>query len=118
MEPQVLQWGPKVPQSAKKTQKGHTKCHSGPKLCCKVAKQKTSTHRHKQPTNQRNKEGHKETNNQTNTHTHKQTSKQTNKLTNKLTNKHTNKHPNNKTTSFALQTQTQTPAARCSPKAT
>ena len=45
--------------------------------------------------------------------------KQTNKQkTNKQTNKHTNKHPNNKTTSFALQTQTQTPAAGCSPKAT
>ena len=44
-----------------------------------------------QPTNQNNKEGHKETNNRTNTHTHK---------------------------SFELQTQTQTPAAGCSPKAT
>ena len=39
-----------------------------------------------------------------------------NKQTNKHT--HTNKHPNNKTTSFALQTQTRTPAAGCSPKAT
>ena len=27
MEPQVSQWGPKVPESAKKTQKGPSKCY-------------------------------------------------------------------------------------------
>ena len=27
MEPQVSQWGPKVPESAKKTQKGPPKCY-------------------------------------------------------------------------------------------
>ena len=38
MEPQVSQWCPKVPESAKLTQKGPPKCYWGTKLCCKVAK--------------------------------------------------------------------------------
>ena len=80
MEPQVLQWGPKVPQSAKK-HKEVPEVLLGHEIVLQGGKKQTSTHRHKQPTNQRNKERHKETNNQTNTQTNKRTNTQTNTLT-------------------------------------
>ena len=87
------------------------------KMCRKVLKTHThththtSTHRHQQPTNQPKKQ--RET----------RIGKQANKQTNTPKTIYTNKYRNNKTTrllesSFELQTQTQTPAAGCSPKAT
>ena len=75
----------------------------------------------------KNTQAHIDTNNQptkeTKGDTNRQTSKQTNKRTNTPIDIYTNKNRNNKTTrplesSFELQTQTQTPAAGCSPKAT
>ena len=80
--------------------------------------------RHKNvPQGAKKTEAHIDTNNQptkeTKRHTNQQTTKQTHKQRNKHTHTHTHKQtPNNKTTSFELQTQTQTSAAGCSPKAT
>ena len=75
----------------KKTCETHPNCNKDIRRCPKVKRKIPYRHRQpsKKPTNQRNKEKHKETINRTNTHK-----------------------------SFELQTQTQTPAAGCSPKAT
>ena len=83
----------KVPTNAKHTQKTHPNSKKNTPEGAPRSQTKKKNHMttNSQPTNQRKKEGHKETNNRTNTHTHK---------------------------SFELQTQTQTPAAGCSPKAT
>ena len=84
MEPQVLQWGPKVPPKAKKnTQKGPTKCYSGPKLC-KVTKNKQA---HIDTNSQPTKETKRDTYKQTTKQTHKQTNEQTNTQANTLTKK-------------------------------
>ena len=89
LEPQGPQKCKTHIKNSPKLQKEHTR------RCAKVPNKEEKPYTHNQPTNQptnqNNKEGHKETNNRTNTHTHK---------------------------SFELQTQTQTPAAGCSPKAT
>ena len=89
MEPQGLQKCKTHIKNSPKLQRKHTRRY--PKVPNKEENPYTHKQPTNQPTNQRNKEGHKETNNRTNTHTHK---------------------------SFELQTQTQTPAAGCSPKAT
>ena len=126
--PRIQKWSPKVPPSNKKhdkclprVSKWRPKCYNGLLRSLKVQKKHTKRSpemllRHeivlqscKKPTR------HIDTNKQTTKQTQ---NKQTNKQTSKQTHTHTNKHPNNKTTSFALQTQTQTPAAGCSPKAT
>ena len=107
VEPQVLQWSPRAPQSARKTQKGFptvlTKHENVPQVP-KNTKEHID-HTPKQPTNQGNKErresANRETNEQTPTHIY----------TNTFTTRPLE-------SSYKLQTQTQTPAAGCSPKAT
>ena len=84
----------KVPTNAKQTQKTHPnskKTHT--RRCTKEPNKEEKSHDHKQPTRQPKKERGTQRNKQSNKHTH------------------THK-------SFELQTQTQTPAAGCSPKAT
>ena len=75
----------------------------------------------------KNTQAHKDTNNQPTNQPKKQREtrigKQANKRTNTPIDIYTNKNRNKKTTralesNFELQTQTQTPAAGCSPKAT
>ena len=101
--------GSSGPPKYKKNTKSTTKCYSGQKLCCKVAKNKQA---HRDTNSKQTKETKRDTKKQTTKQTHKH------KQTNERTNKHTNKHPNKKPTGCELQTQTQTPAAGCSPKAT
>ena len=43
MEPQMLQWSPKVPTNAKKTTIAHPKCNKDIRRCPKVPK-KTNKH--------------------------------------------------------------------------
>ena len=97
--PRGSKWSPRCNIGAQGPHKCKTHTHKKltqitkkpTRRCPKESNKEEKPYDHKQPTNQRKKEGHKETNNRTNTHTHK---------------------------SFELQTQTQTAAARCSPKAT
>ena len=98
---------PKCKKSTKRSPKVRIRHENVPQS----AEKHTSTHRHQQPTNQPKKQ--RET----------RIGKQASKRTNTPITIYTNKNRNNKTTrplesSFELQTQTQTPAAGCSPKAT
>ena len=110
MEPQVLQWSPKTPQSTRKTRKRSSKYEQSTNMYrkCRKHTQAHINHKPKQATNQGNKErresAHKRTNKQTPTYTFTQI----------------NSLPTTRPleSSFELQTQTQTPAAGCSPKAT
>ena len=108
VEPQVLQWSPKAPPNARKNTKKVSKViimhENGPQSFENI-QEHINTNR--QPTNQGNKERHESANNQTNEQTPTYTLTQTSTLTTRPLE-----------SSFELQTQTQTPAAGCSPKAT
>ena len=128
--PKIPKWSPKVPSNKKNNEcvprvsKWSPRCHNGvlrsPKVQTKHKKvPRNVTEARNCAAKLQKQTRHIDTNKQTTKQTqNKQTNKPTNKQTNKHTHTHTNKHPNNKTTSFALQTQKQTPAAGCSPKAT
>ena len=86
--PRAPAWSPRCyngvlrsPKVQQNTQKGPTKCYSGPKLCCEVTKKKAHIDTNSQPT----KETKRDTKKQTTKQTHKQTNKRTNTQTNTLT---------------------------------
>ena len=103
VEPQVLQWSPRAPQRTRKAQKRLPKCKQGTKMCRKVPK---NIQKHIDTTNQPRKQ--RET----------RISKQPNKPINTHIHIYTTLTARPLESSFELQTQTQTPAAGCSPKAT
>ena len=103
----ILQLRPRAPQSARNIQKGVYEYQIRHENVLQDAEKHTSTHRHKQPTNQGDEERRESANNQTNEQTLTYTLTQTITLTTRPLK-----------SSFELQTQTQTPAAGCSPKAT
>ena len=86
--PRVSKWSPKCYNGvlrSPKVQKKHKKVprsDSGPKLCCKVAKNKQA---HIDTNSQPTKETKRDTKKQTTKQTHKQTNEQTNTQTNTLT---------------------------------
>ena len=110
MEPQVLQWNPKTAQSTRETRKRFPKCQKKHEYVPQVPKntQAHINHKPKQATNQGNKERRESANKRTNEQTPTYTFTQIDTL------------PTTRPleSSFELQTQTQTPAAGCSPKAT
>ena len=108
VEPQVLQWSRKAPSNARKTQKKTSKViirHENGLQSLENTQEHIDTN--SQPTKQGNKWRHESANNQTNEQTPTYTLTQTSTLTTRPLE-----------SSFELQTQTQTPAAGCSPKAT
>ena len=109
MEPQVLQWSPKTPQSTRKHTKNVSRVRTKHEYVPQVPKntQAHINHKPKQPTNQGNKERRESANKRTNEQTPTYTFTQIDTLTTRPLE-----------CSFELQTQTQTPAAGCSPKAT